>query len=142
MEADSNLLVTEVRADQNWLYLDVVHEQALPAATHPAVAATLYMRLDGCPARPPRVSGSVWQDWEAPSTLTIALADLPDGELDLSLRAFGSEYAVPLRKAGKAVSHLRGEDRAGVVIFAADPLRGIPAAISYLDRECDEEVVQ
>lgn len=140
MPADQNLLVTEVRADQSWLYLDVVHDEALPPASHTGSAASLYMRLDGCPATPPRVTGTLWRDWETPSTLIISLADLPNGELDLSLRAFGAERVVPLRKAGNTVSHLRDEDRAGVVIFN-DPARGIPPAISLPERDCASEEV-
>lgn len=133
------LEVAEVRYDDALLYFDVFYSEARPSATGGEESAILYLRVDGCPVTAPQVQGLVSRESDAiPSTLTIALADLPDGELDLSLRAFGSERVVSLRKTGKTVTELRDEDRAGFVRLPANPAWNLPAVALRRFVDCDK----
>lgn len=132
----AQLLPGEVRADSNWLYIDVTHKGAGPEATHPGTSPEVELLLDQCPARAPRASGSVWRDWATPSTVTIALTELPDGELDLLVRAFGSEFVLPLKKEGQRVSYLRLDQRKGYSYRPGDPARGIPPEVGLEDPAC------
>ena len=124
------LLLIEVRADANRLYIDVVHEAASPVANHPAAAPTVMLRANGCRVAPPSVSGSVWLDSPTPSTLTISLSSLPDGEIDLTLKAFDVELPVPLKKSGATMTWLQNNQRAGYRMTLGDPARGILPSVT------------
>lgn len=135
--------VTEVRASADQVYVDVMYESANSRRGAPAAKATVTsLLLDGCPATAPPVDGWVWRDAMGPTTLSIALADLPDGELDLTLDAFGVERAVPLRKQRGAISRLRLEDRAGYYYVPGDPARGIAPTVGLEDPTCPTKEVQ
>jgi hypothetical protein len=114
------LSVTEVRADSNWLYLDVTHKAVDQSPDHSATAPIVRLRANGCAVAAPQLSGSVWRNWDAPSTLVIGLSNLPDGELDMTVTAFGVGRTIALKKSGKAVVPLATEQRAGYRVHPAD----------------------
>lgn len=124
------LLLIEVRADAGWLHIDVVHEAATPSAEHTVTAPTVTLRANGCHAAPPALSGSVWLDSPTPSTLTIPLSSLPDGEIDLTLKAFDVELPVPLKKSGTTITWLQNNQRAGYRMSPGDPARGILPSVT------------
>jgi hypothetical protein len=107
----NRLDVLEVRSDRRRLHMDVAHTEARPSSYDAEMPMQMYLRVDGCPIEPPPIHGMVHRSSKAPpSTVTIELADLPDGELDLSLRAFESARTVSLLKRGVSVTELRDED--------------------------------
>jgi hypothetical protein len=140
-QASDRLNITEVRIDTTSLYLDVVHRAATPVTAYRDEAVTAELLLNMCPAPPPPISGRVWEGWPSPSTVTIALSDLPDGELDLMLRAFGQQRTIPLRKAGARVTYLPIEQRAGYRYQPGDPATGREPSASLDEYHCPGEVV-
>lgn len=121
------LTVVEVRADYNRLYIDTVHDDADdPEADHPGVGPDIDLLVDRCPVGSPHVTGSVWKDWSSPSTLTVALSDLPDGELEITLTAFNTATNVFLKKMGTNITDLPKEERTGYALTPGDPARGTP----------------
>jgi hypothetical protein len=132
------LEVSEVRADADALYVDVAHFAVKGEATHPSASGRLAgMQLDGCPVRLPRVKGTLLRDWWQPSTLSVPLADLPDGDVDLTFAAFGAVRVVPLHKRGKDITHLRDRDRKGAVILPAVPAWHVPESLSLPLPNCE-----
>jgi hypothetical protein len=131
--------VSEVRADSERLYVDLAHYAATAERTHPNAPGKLSSMLrDGCPVRVPRVSGAIYRDWWQPSTWTVALAELPDGDLDLTFAAFGTVRLLPLRKQGKSITPLRDRDRKGAVILPAIPAWHVPESLSLPTPSCEE----
>lgn len=143
IDADGDRLsITEVRADATSLYLDVVHRAPAPVTGYRAEPATIELLLNMCAAPAPRVDGRIWQGWPSPSTLTVALADLPDGELDVMVRAFEQQRTIPLLKTGKALSYLPIEKRAGYRFQPGDPKTGREPSASLDEWHCPGEEVQ
>ena len=133
-----SLWVTEVRSDEHTLYVDFVHRGAEPEATHPAEPTRLAsLALNGCPEPVPPVRGQVVRDSSTPSTSTIELADLPDGDLDLVFVVFDLQRTLPLHKDGIEVSYLREEDRIGAAFTPADPQTGQAAVLSLPVPNCE-----
>lgn len=138
-ERISNLELTEIRADDTWAYFDVVHTKAgRPADQHPEAIPEVEMLVDGCPVVAPVASGRVWLDWADGSTITISLARIPDGEIDLFFSAFGRQAQVPFRKTGRSISYLRTQDRARFELRPVDEFGEGPTAVLN-DPNCDEE---
>jgi hypothetical protein len=137
--AVDELVVSEVRADRNRLYIDAHHQAAERSERHPEGLPVAAMRVDGCAARAPRMNGRLWRGWQSPSTLTVALADLPDGEIDLTVQAFDVSASLALRKAGNVITELPLEERSNYMKIDADPARGIPAVAALIARDCKGE---
>jgi hypothetical protein len=130
-EEMDQLSFTQIRADQEWVYLDVEHRSAGPEDEgHPGAPAQMRVSVDGCAYRAPRVSGAVWRGWSTPSTLTLALADLPDGDLTVMASAHGVEAVALLQKQGKTLASLRGDQRKGYRVIPGDPARGIEPMVT------------
>jgi hypothetical protein len=136
------LTVVEARADGTSLYLDLVHRSATTPTAYRAVGVTVDLLLDQCPAPPPRVSGQVWEAWPSPSTVAIPLSDLPDGELDLTVRAFGQERTISLRKTGKDLTDLPLEARKAYSYLPGDPTRNIESTVGLEDPVCAKQEVR
>jgi hypothetical protein len=135
---DARIVVKELRADANWLYIDVSHEAASPDTRHDGESAELLLVADGCPKPPRRVSGSVWRDWADPSTLVTSLSELPDGDLSLTVHAFGAGNSFLINKRGRRVRRITFEEQAGDVDIPAQA--GLPAGFTVNRlRECEGE---
>jgi hypothetical protein len=134
--------ITEIRSDANYLYLDLVHDAKREQdSTHAAVRPRVGILHNGCPAPEPRFSGTVVEDWRTPSTISVDLASLPDGEVDVFVRLFGHHKKVAFLKAGKSIAHLRDDQRRGYQLLPGDPARGIPPSESIPDVVCSAEEV-
>jgi hypothetical protein len=133
--------VIEIRSDETALYLDLFHQSANPEKEHTEAVPKVDLLVDGCPVRQaPTASGAVLRDSETPTTTVLPLSDLPDGDLDLILHAFGSEYVVVLHKNGRQVKRITRKDRKGAQLVPADEKLGIPEAVVVPQQACPEEV--
>jgi hypothetical protein len=134
----ARLRVEEVRADSDRLYLDVKHsgpqlaEDRAPESEVPDVT----VRVDRCRDVRPIPTGRVQPNGPFAGTIALSLNELPDGELDFVIRAFGSEEYLTLRKVGIEVTYLALEDRDGFETVPAYPELGLPAAAGLREPDC------
>lgn len=125
--------ITEVRADYAWLYIRARHQMALPGEAgevHDAVAPNVVLVVDGCPITTPNVSGTIARGWDDPTILTLPLAAVPDGEIEITVEAFGRLATVALRKTGKSIAPLPNEERRGFGFLPAEPSLGLEARVT------------
>lgn len=125
------LQLRELRADSNWLYIDVAHEDVMHDDKHQSKPAKLSVRTPDCVLTEPLVSGSVPRDWAAPSTLITSLASLPEGELYVTARVHDTQASFLIDKRGKTLRALSYRELSNVRIVPADPGTGLPPSIVY-----------
>lgn len=132
-----------MRADDHALYVDFAAtgrgaSDAVRSAGAGGLIPDLTVVANGC-AVPHGVEteGSVTAGNETPSTLAIALGDLPDGDLDLRFDIGGEIEVVALRKSGAGVEPLAFADRANVSVVDDDG----ESVVLVLAPECDDEEV-
>jgi hypothetical protein len=138
-QRSDTLEVTEVRADADTIFFDTTYESVEPGTKRDGVSAELFVRVDGCAIRPPRLSGTVWRDWAAGSTLSVPRISLPDGELDITLRVFGAERSLAFEKRGKVLRSLASEQRPSFRFTPADPTTGASASLGIPLVQCPGE---
>jgi hypothetical protein len=141
--ARDRLDILEIRADDRSIYFDVTHEAARTRAdgSPETSPAEVMVRLNNCDSPSVPAQGTVVRDQAMPTTVMVALADLPDGELELTVRAFGSESNSFFRKEGRQLRVLAYDEREGYLRLEADPKRGFRAGSGIVQRPCPEDLV-
>lgn len=129
----SRIVLRELRADANWLYIDLIHEEGGDSSDkgHESAPVEISVRANECLVPAPRASGSLPRDWGNPSTLVVSLTSLPEGELVIGARSHGVETTFLLAKEGKAVRSITYDQLSAVRRVPADPANGLPESIVY-----------
>jgi len=137
-----SLTVHEVRTDRNNLYIHVAHVGASPGELHDGIPAAVELLVNGCPVRAPRANGTVWRDSKSPSTLTVSLDEIPDGQVDVTVHAHGTESTFSVTKEGRSVSELPFDKRNDIKRRPAIPELGLPPVVALRVPVCPESTHQ
>jgi hypothetical protein len=140
-ESSSELTVTEIRTDDRHVFLELDHSAPdttilLEQQAHP----TLRLWRDGCPVNAPQVDDEAQLEArsQGAGTVSLAIADLPDGDLTLMVEALGALTGFHLRKKGEVLKYITSNERKLVFLHGDEYIVELPDC----PKDANEEVLQ
>lgn len=134
--SDQGLFVQRIAVSNSDLLLDMEHLSLDSDRADEVQSVSISMYVDGCPGPRFRDRGQLPRSAKKPTRISIAQAELPHGDLEISFTAFEASTNVLLRHNESGVFPITEEERKGFHRIPEDKASGFPAT-AYIDEpEC------